>query len=109
MILRFRDGTVYNATATDATGAYSIGNVFPFFSWLVAEVDFLRFTATGATVVVDGGGEVLPDNGWDFPSFGRLNPQVQTDALGSPIISLPTRATTYPGPRPPSRERISSP
>ncbi len=84
ILLRFRDGTVYDATATDLTGAYSLPKVFPFFSWLVAEVDFARFTATGATVVADHGGEVLPDNGWNFPSFDRLNPQEQ------PVININT-------------------
>ena len=34
--------------------------VFPFFNWLVAEVDFARFKATGATIIVDAGGQVLP-------------------------------------------------
>ena len=77
VLLRFRDGTVYDATTTDSTGAYSFPKMFPFFSWLVAEVDFLRFTATGATVVVDGGGAVPADNGWTMPSFDRLNPQIQ--------------------------------
>ncbi|RJQ80852.1 MAG: hypothetical protein C4519_09470 [Desulfobacteraceae bacterium] len=77
--LRFRDGTVYDNTTTDSTGAYAFNKVFPFFSWLVAEVDFARFTATGATVVVDAGGPVPADMGWEMPSFNRLNPQVQAD------------------------------
>ncbi len=35
--------------------------VFPFFNWLVAEVDFTRFKATGVTIAVDGGGAIDRD------------------------------------------------
>jgi hypothetical protein len=87
--LRWRDGTVYMATVTDATGDYAMSEVFPFFKWLVAEVDFLRFKATGLTTVIDEGGGVdhdsnpltppiIPvDNGWTMPSEGVRNPQPQ--------------------------------
>ncbi len=77
--LRFRDGTVYQAQLTDGTGEYAFEEVFPFFKWLVAEVDFLRFKATGMTAVVDAGGEVLPHDGWTMPSYDKLTPQVQID------------------------------
>ena len=40
--------------------------VFPFFNWLVAEVDFTRFKATGATIVVDDGGEIDAGDVWSF-------------------------------------------
>lgn len=75
--IRWRDGTIYNSTGTDNLGNYHFAEVFPFFSWLVAEVDFARFKATGMTAVVDAGGEVLPHNGWAWPSFDRLTPQEQ--------------------------------
>ena len=75
--LRFRDGSVYQATATDASGSYALEQVFPFFKWLVAEVDFARYKATGATIAVDDGGAVPADNGWITPSRGKLNPQPQ--------------------------------
>lgn len=75
--LRFRDGSIYQATATDPSGYAEFPEVFPFFNWLVAEIDFARFKATGATVVVDAGGEVPADAGWAMPSLGRLNPQPQ--------------------------------
>jgi hypothetical protein len=75
--LRWRDGSLYQSTTTNSAGEYVFDEVFPFFSWLVAEVDFARYKATGATIVVDGGGQVLPHNGWTWPSYGRLNPQVQ--------------------------------
>jgi hypothetical protein len=75
--LRFRDGSIYQSFATDPSGFVEFQEVFPFFNWLVAEVDFARFKATGATIVVDGGGEIQADNGWVMPSLNRLNPQPQ--------------------------------
>ena len=53
--------------------------VFPFFKWLVVEVDFLRLKDTGYTNIVDGGGEIPPDAGWAMPSRGVLNPQPQAE------------------------------
>jgi len=86
--LRFRDGTVYQAFPTDVDGYAPFDEVFPFFHWLVAEVDFLRFKATGATIIVDDGGPVLPDMGWDYPSRDVLNPQPQYESDGiTPIIN----------------------
>jgi len=75
--LRFRDGSIYQASATDETGAYELTEVFPFFNWMVTEIDFARFKATGATVVVDAGGPVPADGGWNMPSRNKLNPQRQ--------------------------------
>lgn len=76
--LRFRDGSIYQATVTEPPdGEYSFAEVFPFFKWLIAEVDFARYKATGMTSIVDYGGQVLPDNGWTWPSRGRLYPQPQ--------------------------------
>jgi hypothetical protein len=75
--LRFRDGSIYQTYPTKADGSYSFPEVFPFFNWLVAEVDFARFKATGATVVADGGGAIAADNGWAMPSRNKLNPQPQ--------------------------------
>jgi len=57
--IRWRDGTVYQGFPTDTTGAAPYDEVFPFFSWLVAEVAYDRFKATGVTVRVDGGGDVV--------------------------------------------------
>ena len=70
--LRFRDGSMYQTMPTDVNGDAPFEEVFPFFNWLVAEVDYTRFKATGATVIVDGGGPVPPG--------GDLNPQVQAQA-----------------------------
>ncbi len=73
--LRFRDGSIYGALPTDNDGLAPLEKVFPFFKYLVAEVDYARFKATGVTVITDGGGEVLTDTGWDWPSRGMLTPQ----------------------------------
>ena len=54
--LRFRDGSMYQSMPTDNSGVAPFEEVFPFFNWLVAEVDYTRFKATGLTVTVDGGG-----------------------------------------------------
>jgi len=77
--LRFRNGALYQAQTTDMMGEYQLSEVFPFFKWLVVEVDFARFKATGMTSVVDYGGEVFPDNGWNWPSRDALYPQPQLE------------------------------
>lgn len=87
--IRFRDGTVYQALATDGRGFSPLMEVFPFFNWLIAEVDFARFKATGATVAVDAGGAVNPAAPWTFG--GRLTPQLQPENGG-----LPYRTETGP-------------
>lgn len=75
--LRWRDGTVYDATGTENTGEYHFAEVFPFFSWLVAEVDFAAsLKATGMTAWVDAGGPV-------DPAFGDMAPQQQADGTFS--------------------------
>ncbi|MBI5443406.1 MAG: hypothetical protein HY900_19595, partial [Deltaproteobacteria bacterium] len=71
--LRFRDGSIYQAMPTDGTGFVPFEQVFPFFKWQVAEVDFARFKATGLTVVVDDGGPVTND---EFGE-GKRTPQLQ--------------------------------
>jgi len=75
--IRFRDGTIYQTTATDPNGEFQFAEVFPFFKWLVPEVDYARLKPTGATSVVDFGGEVTPDLGWTWPSRDKLRPQPQ--------------------------------
>lgn len=78
MNLRFRDGSIYQSTLTNANGEFKFTEMFPFFNWMIAEVDYARFKATGATVVVDAGGAVPAHSGWATPSFNRLTPQLQT-------------------------------
>jgi hypothetical protein len=82
--LRFRDGSIYQSYATNPQGVAVFNEVFPFFNWLIAEVDFARFKATGATVVVDAGGPIPAHDGWITPSFNRLNPQPQSENAGLP-------------------------
>lgn len=74
--LRFRDGSIYQSTATNAQGEAEFTEVFPFFNWLIAEVDYARFKATGSTTIVDNGGPVPADDGWTMPSRDKLNPQL---------------------------------
>lgn len=71
--IRFRDGTIYQSFPTDMQGYVPFEEVFPFFKWLVVEVDFARFKATGMTTAVDYGG--LIPAGW--PANGNKNPQPQ--------------------------------
>jgi len=83
--IRWRDGTINQLAPTDGTGFVPFDEVFPFFSWLVAEVDFTRMKATGVTVVVDAGGPLQPGSGWtaqaglpaDYESI--LSPQAQAE------------------------------
>jgi hypothetical protein len=91
MNLRFRDGSIYQSMMTDLQGTARLDQVFPFFNWLIAEVDFARFKATGATVVVDNGGVVPPHNGWIMPSWNQLNPQPQfvTDPVTGAATTMP--------------------
>ncbi len=79
--LRFRDGTIYQANATGADGSYSFSEVFPFFKWLVPEVDFARFKATGMTTAIDYGGAIDDLFSPVWPSNGNksLQPQDTTD------------------------------
>ncbi|MEQ1501496.1 MAG: Ig-like domain-containing protein [Myxococcota bacterium] len=71
--LRFRDGSVFQSFPTDTEGFVPMDEVFPFFNWQVAEVDFTRFKPTGLTVTVDAGGDV---SGGPYP--GLLTPQEGT-------------------------------
>jgi large repetitive protein len=75
--LRFRDGTIYQSTQTKVDGNYSFTEVFPFFKWLVAEVDNGRWKSSGLTTVVDDGGVIPADAGWGLPSGDVRNPQKQ--------------------------------
>ena len=40
--IRFRDGTLYQTQPTDVDGWYELSEVFPFFKWLITEVDYGR-------------------------------------------------------------------
>ena len=73
--LRFRDGTIYKAFPTDTTGFVPFQEIFPFFKWLVAEVDFARLKATGLKVTNDVGAEVTHD----VDGEGKRNPAVSDE------------------------------
>jgi large repetitive protein len=85
--IRFRDGSIYQSVKTDTDGYYEFPEFFPFFNWMVAEVDYLRYKATGVTIVTDNGGAVPVDNGWTMPSRNKLNPQPQFNADGTPMLN----------------------
>jgi hypothetical protein len=70
--LRYRDGSIYQSFPTDMDGYVPFDEVFPFFFWQVAEVDFARYKATGVTVTVDAGGAVDAGLG-----EGKMTPQIQ--------------------------------
>jgi hypothetical protein len=99
--IRFRDGSIYQSLSTDSKGFKAFNEVFPFFAWMVAEVDYTRFHSTGLTVVVDGGGDAgpgSPNYGWrdlagiQLPDAVKnalpaeaINPQLQPDNGGAPF------------------------
>lgn len=92
-LLRWRDGSIYQEMPTDAAGYAPLDQIFPFFNWLVAEVDFARFKATGATMVVDAGGTIGDNTGvlgagnewWDGQLTSLLmNPQPQFETTYDP-------------------------
>jgi hypothetical protein len=62
--LRWRDGSMYQSSATDMSGFVPFEEVFPFFAWQIAEVDYARMKATGVTVVVDNGGDPNVNTLW---------------------------------------------
>jgi large repetitive protein len=93
--LRFRDGTIYQSFPTDMDGYVPFEEVFPFFRWQIAEVDFARKKATGVTVVVDGGGPVTNDAFGE----GKRTPQPQaTDGSDEANVSTDPRYRTELGP-----------
>jgi large repetitive protein len=93
--IRFRDGSIYQSVVTKQDGTYAFTEVFPFFNWMVAEIDYARFKVTGATMVTDGGGAIDPtanavklwtagkgsfgssDPAYAYDPWIRLNPQLQ--------------------------------
>lgn len=110
--LRFRDGTIYKSFPTDLDGFVPFDQFFPFFHFLVAEVDFGRFKATGLTVHVDEGGPlgvaddgvtpqancVTPtDTGIDpdckYPEL--MNPQIQADGKSYYTETGPVLTTAF--------------
>ncbi len=54
--VRYRDGSLANANATDFTGSANFNETFPLFNWYVVETDTTRYKNTGTHVVYDAGG-----------------------------------------------------
>ncbi|MBI5576785.1 MAG: right-handed parallel beta-helix repeat-containing protein [Deltaproteobacteria bacterium] len=94
--LRFRDGSIYQSTVTDDAGNYELKEIFPFFKWLVVEVDFAVLEATGATVYVDLGGELPRDPA--RPNTFELTPQPQAEPCADGSTDCRTELSTYTAP-----------
>ena len=84
--IRFRDGSIYQSLSTDERGFKAFNEVFPFFAWMVAEVDYTRFHSTGVTVVVDDGGDA------SAAGVERYDWQQQA-GLPTELIRRPRRST----------------
>lgn len=65
--IRFRDGSIAYATFTNTNGKYRFDEVFPFPAFLVSEVGFGRFAATGASGWTTDDADQDPDV--DAPKF----------------------------------------
>jgi large repetitive protein len=86
--IRFRDGSIYQSVVTDDEGKYEFPEFFPFFNWMIAETDFTRFKATGATIIADNGGAVKNPSDMNAPlglwPQGLLAPQEQPENGNKP-------------------------
>jgi hypothetical protein len=103
--IRFRDGSIYQSAVTKQDGTFAFTELFPFFNWMVAEIDYARFKATGATMIADGGGVInsganetklwkaeTGSYGSNDPAFAynpwiRLNPQLQGNCTDADVAS----------------------
>ena len=71
--------------------------MFPFFAWMIAEVDYARYHSTGVTIVADAGGDstAAGSNAYNWQEQAGLpaglippevlNPQPQPDNGGAPF------------------------
>ncbi|HPH13913.1 MAG TPA: hypothetical protein PLC34_08965, partial [Burkholderiaceae bacterium] len=103
--IRFRDGSIYQSAVTKQDGTYAFTEVFPFFNWMISEIDYARFKATGATSVPDAGGAIDPaanarnlwnagkgsygssDPDYAYDPWTRLNPQLQATCSASDVTN----------------------
>jgi len=114
---RFADGSPYATQTTDDAGNYAFTQVFPWWQWLVMELDpgalpggYGRFRTTGMTAVIDDGSWLNasdvcvgcanpnpPPNPNPYAQFG-INPQKQPDGkifrtqLSTPNAASPNAA-----------------
>ena len=110
--IRFRDGSIYQSLSTDSRGFKAFNEIFPFFAWMVAEVDYARYHSTGLTVVVDDGGDAnAPCAANDWRGFGPAKSGFPTSFPEVPCNTLkpqPQRtAACRSGPSPARRRRSS--
>lgn len=89
--LRFRDGSIYQALPTTTDGDYVFPEVGILGQWLVAEVDFARFKATGTSIAVDDGGPLAPLPIYPYGTVNTPQPQPENAYQG-------WRAETVPAP-----------
>lgn len=75
--LHYTDGSLYGTVLTDSEGAFSFPQVFPWWRFLIADVDNTRFRPTGLTAYIDNGGP-LPN---DALGAQGINPQIQPTGL----------------------------
>jgi hypothetical protein len=96
---RYRDGSIYQSYPTDGSGFIPFEQVFPFFKFLVVDVDYSKLRPTGATIVTDDGGFVDESGPCGEESEGKRNPQIQ-DVSGADEASQGTNpcARTELGP-----------
>ena len=80
--IRFRDGSIYQSVNTKKDGTFAFNELFPFFNYMVGEIDYARFKATGATVVVDEGGCVKVNANDCLTDPAKVNdPHTNTEKL----------------------------
>jgi hypothetical protein len=72
--IRHADGSIFAAQPTDIAGEYGFSEVFPFFHFLIVEVDFAKYKATGATMFVDDGGLIPPGMEYTPQVQAAINP-----------------------------------
>ena len=87
--LRFRDGSIYQALLTTAAGDYVLQQVGILGQWLVAEVDFARYKATGASIVVDNGGPLTPLPIHPYGTVNTPQPQPENANQGWRVETVP--------------------
>jgi hypothetical protein len=73
--VRYSDGSLYATQLTDFGGNYLFDQMFPFWRFMVVEIESARFKSTGVTSIIDDGGIVPPG---PYASWG-VNPQIQPD------------------------------
>jgi hypothetical protein len=89
MTIRYRDGSISSISATDSSGNGSINELFPLFSWYVAESDTTRYKGTKVTTVVDGGGPV--------DTSGTYKGLLSTSYPAGPNDQAQSTLETFPG------------